>query len=116
MSLAASTTDTEFEKDVLESQTPSVVDFWAPWCAPCRMQAPTLDALSEEFAGRVRFLKINVDENPRTAARYGIQGIPTLLLFHGGQLVETLVGLTPEPLLRRKIQGAFRLAESGSPH
>jgi thioredoxin 1 len=116
MSLATSTTDTDFQKDVLKSETPSVVDFWAPWCAPCRMQAPILDALSAEMSGRVQFLKINVDDNPRTPARYGIQGIPTLLLFRGEQLVETIVGLTPESALRKKIESAFGLIKPNPSH
>lgn len=87
-------TDSSFEQEVLKSAKPVLVDFWAPWCGPCRALAPTIDALAEEKSEKVTFVKVNVDENPKTATSFGIRGIPTLLLFSGGQEVERLIGLT----------------------
>jgi thioredoxin 1 len=81
-----------FEQDVLKSDQPVLVDFWAVWCAPCRMVAPTIDSLAEEYAGRVKIGKLNVDENLTITTRYGIRSIPTLLLFKGGQIQEQVVG------------------------
>jgi thioredoxin 1 len=104
--------DDQFEKEVLQAGTPVVVDFWAPWCAPCRMIAPTLESLSKEMDGKVRFVKINVDENPLQASRFGVQGIPTLLFFQNGELVDTAVGAYPEPMLRDKLAEVFGVEES----
>ncbi|HEY5998829.1 MAG TPA: thioredoxin [bacterium] len=86
-------TDGNFEQEVLKSAVPVLVDFWAAWCVPCKMIAPTLEELGAEFAGKARIAKVNVDENKATAGRYGIRGIPTLLLFKGGELKEQLVGV-----------------------
>jgi len=86
-------TDGNFEQEVLNSAVPVLVDFWAAWCVPCKMIAPTLEELGAEFAGRARVAKVNVDENKSTAGRYGIRGIPTLLLFKGGEVKESLVGV-----------------------
>ena len=86
-------TDSNFEQEVLKSSVPVLVDFWAAWCVPCKMIAPTLEELGAEFAGRARIAKVNVDENKSTAGRYGIRGIPTLLLFKGGEVKEQLVGV-----------------------
>jgi thioredoxin 1 len=86
-------TDGNFEQEVLKSAVPVLVDFWAAWCVPCKMIAPTLEELGAEFAGRARVAKVNVDENKSTAGRYGIRGIPTLLLFKGGEVKESLVGV-----------------------
>lgn len=86
-------TDGNFEQEVLKSTVPVLVDFWAAWCVPCKMIAPTLEELGAEFAGRARVAKVNVDENKSTAGRYGIRGIPTLLLFKGGEVKESLVGV-----------------------
>ena len=87
-------TDSSFEQEVLKSDKPVLVDFWAPWCGPCRALAPTIDALAEENSDKASFVKVNVDENPKTATSYGIRGIPTLLLFSEGKEVERLIGLT----------------------
>ena len=93
-------TDAEFESRVLQSEIPVVVDFWAPWCGPCKMVAPTLDKLAKEQAGKVLIAKVNTDENPDWATRYGVQGIPTMLLFSAGKIVHRQVGALPEPMLR----------------
>ena len=84
--------DASFDNDVLKSDVPVLVDFWAEWCGPCRMMEPTIDAIASDYAGKVKVGKLNVDDNGGTAARYGIRGIPTLLLFKGGQVVEQRVG------------------------
>jgi thioredoxin 1 len=85
-------TDTDFEKDVLGSEKPVLVDFWAEWCGPCRMIAPSVEAVAEEFEGRASFYKMNVDENMNVPQQYGIRGIPTLILFKGGQEQERIIG------------------------
>lgn len=92
MSAAAAVSTAEFDKQVLESEIPVLVDFWAVWCGPCRTIAPAVDAVAEEYAGRAKVYKLNVDENPEIAGRYGVQSIPTLIVFKGGQKVNELVG------------------------
>lgn len=89
-------TDASFEAEVLKSDIPVVVDFWAEWCGPCRMIAPVLEALAQEYAGKVKIVKVNVDENSVSAATYGVRGIPTLLLFKAGNVVDTKVGALPK--------------------
>ena len=84
--------DAEFDQEVINSEIPVLVDFWAEWCGPCKMMAPTVDAVAESYAGKIKVGKLNVDQNGNTAARYQIRGIPTLLLFKGGQVVEQRVG------------------------
>ena len=84
--------DATFDNDVLKSEVPVLVDFWAEWCGPCRMMEPTIDAIASDYAGKVKVGKLNVDDNGGTAMRYGIRGIPTLLLFKGGKVVEQRVG------------------------
>ncbi len=91
--------DSSFEADVLQSQQPVVVDFWAEWCGPCKMIAPTLDEIARELDGQVKVAKINIDENPSTPSRYGVRAIPTLMLFKGGQQVGTQVGVVPKSKL-----------------
>ena len=98
--------DDTFEAEVLNASEPVVVDFWAEWCGPCRMIAPALEEISTELAGKVKIVKVNVDENPRTAAQYGIRGIPTLLLFKGGQVAAQQVGAQQKSKLKAWITGA----------
>ncbi|HZP00192.1 MAG TPA: thioredoxin [Terriglobia bacterium] len=94
-------TDANFEQEVLKSDKPVIVDFWAEWCGPCRMMAPAVEALASEYAGRVKVGKLNVDENQSVTARYSIRSIPTLLLFKDGQIREQLVGATSKENLAR---------------
>jgi thioredoxin 1 len=96
-------TDANFEQTVNQSTRPILVDFWAEWCGPCRRLAPTVDELATDYDGRVVVAKMNVDENPATPMRFSIRGIPTLLLFKGGQIVEQIVGLADKASLKRMI-------------
>jgi thioredoxin 1 len=95
--------DASFEEDVLKSDTPVLVDFWAPWCGPCRMLAPTVDAISEEYEGKVKVGKVNTDENPQIATQHQINSIPTLMIFKGGEVVERLVGALPKEKITEKL-------------
>ncbi len=95
--------DNSFEQDVLQSDQPVLVDFWAAWCAPCRMIAPTVEAIAEKYAGTARVVKVDVDDNPSISQRYGIKGIPTLILFKGGKEEERIVGATSKDALSRII-------------
>ena len=97
-------TDEAFEKTVLESSLPVVVDFWAPWCGPCKMVAPILDKIAEEYAGKLIVAKVNTDEHSEWAMKYGVQGIPTMLLIYDGKIVNRQVGALPEPMLREVIE------------
>jgi thioredoxin 1 len=99
-------TDSAFEKTVLQSKLPVIVDFWAPWCGPCRMVAPTLDKLAKENAGSLLVTKVNTDENPEWAMKYQVQGIPTMLFVADGKIVHRQVGAMPEPMLR-EVVGEF---------
>lgn len=96
--------DATFSKDVLEATQPTIVDFWAPWCGPCLRMAPVFEELAKEYAGKVRFAKLNTDENQSTMMTYGIQGIPTMLIFHGGKVVNQLVGARPKNDLKANIE------------
>ena len=96
--------DASFETDVLQSAQPVLVDFWAEWCAPCRMIAPTVEAVAEKYAGSASVVKVNVDENPNVAQRFGIKGIPTLILFKDGKEAERVVGATSKESLVRLIE------------
>ncbi len=89
-------TDESFQQDVLDSELPVLVDFWADWCGPCRMIAPSVAAIAEEYEGAIKVAKVDVDENPAIPGRYGIVGIPTVMLFKGGQVVERMVGAYPK--------------------
>ncbi len=100
-------TDSTFEHEVLRSELPVVVDFWAPWCGPCRMIAPVMEKLSVELDGKVRFVKLNVDENPIKAGAFGVMSIPTLIFFRDGQVVNRVVGALPEDAMRSQILSAF---------
>jgi thioredoxin 1 len=93
-------TDASFEKVVLQSEIPAIVDFWAPWCGPCRMVAPVLDKLAKEYAGKLLVTKVNTDENPDWATKFGVQGIPTMLFVSGGKIAHRQVGALPEAMLR----------------
>ena len=103
MSSAAAVTDASFEQDVLKSDLPVLIDFWAPWCGPCRMVAPIVDEIAKEFEGRVKVFKLNTDENPNVASQYGIRSIPTLMIFKGGEKVDTVVGAVPKTTLSSTI-------------
>ena len=96
-------TDANFAQDVLQSSEPVVVDFWAEWCGPCRMLAPTIETLASEYTGKVAVGKLNVDDNPETAMKYMVRGIPTVMVFKGGQMVDQVVGLVDKDSLKRVI-------------
>ncbi len=97
-------TDTSFEQDVIGAGEPVLVDFWAEWCAPCRMIAPTVEAVAKEYEGRARVVKLNVDNSPQVAQRYGIKGIPTLILFRDGKEAERIVGAVGKDSLSRLVE------------
>ena len=99
--------DQTFKAEVLEASTPVLVDFWAPWCGPCRMVAPVVDELAGEMAGKVKFTKLNVDDNQASAAQYGIMSIPALLIFKNGQVVQQHVGAVPKATLKTIIDKAL---------
>jgi len=107
MSKPADVTDGSFETEVLKSDKPGLVDFWAPWCGPCRMVAPVVEELSEEYGAQVKFLKLNTDDNVNTAATYGIRSIPTLLMFKGGQPIDQIIGFRPKGDLKKVIDKAL---------
>ena len=100
-------TDETFETEVIGSSTPVLVDFWADWCAPCKIIAPIVEELAEEFDGKVKFAKVDVDSNPQSATNFGIRGIPTLLIFNDGQPVGQVVGAVPKSVLKRKLEEAL---------
>jgi thioredoxin 1 len=105
-------TDAAFEKTVLQSPTPVIVDFWAPWCGPCKMVAPILEKLAMEYEGKVIVAKVNTDENPQWMEKYGIQGIPTMLFVANGKILHQQVGALPEPMLRNLLTQFLEVAGS----
>ena len=104
MSTAAAVTDESFDNEVLQSEVPVLVDFWAPWCGPCRMVAPVVDEIATQYTGQVKVVKINTDENPNVASKYGIRSIPTLMIFKGGQRVDLVVGAVPKTTLANTLE------------
>jgi thioredoxin 1 len=100
-------TDASFDAEVIKSDTPVLVDFWAPWCGPCRMVAPIVDELSDEYDGKVKFVKLNTDDNVKTASQYQIRSIPTLLVFKGGEPVGQIIGFRPKSDLKKKLDGVL---------
>jgi thioredoxin 1 len=108
MSKPIAVSDAEFEKTVLQSEVPVIVDFWAPWCTPCKMIAPMLENIAHEYDGKLIVAKVNTDENPKWAMRYGVQGIPTLLFISGGKAVEQQVGVAPANVLKSKTNALLR--------
>ena len=104
MSKAMPVSDSDFTKEVIESSLPVIVDFWATWCGPCQVMGPLIDAIAEEHEGKIKVLKLNVDENPVTPAKYGIRSIPTLILFNGGEIVERIVGAQPKGTIENMLK------------
>jgi thioredoxin 1 len=96
--------DATFDQEVLKSEQPVLVDFWAVWCGPCKAIAPTVDAVAAKYAGQLKVTKVNVDENTATPSRYGIRGIPALLFFKGGKIADQVVGYVPQEVIEEKVQ------------
>ena len=103
MSHPVEITDATFAEEVVNSDTPVVVDFWAEWCGPCKAIAPIVEELAGEYAGKVKFTKLDVDSNPKTAMNFGIRGIPTLLIFNNGEAVDQVVGAVPKSMLKKRV-------------
>jgi len=99
--------DATFEKEVLQSAIPVLIDFWAPWCGPCKAIAPVVEELSKVYDGKLKVVKMNVDDNPNTPGRYGVRGIPNLILFQGGQVKDQIVGAVPKAHLVKAIDGVL---------
>ena len=105
--MAKQVTDDTFELDVLRADGPVLVDFWAEWCGPCKQIAPSLDEISEELEGKVSLAKVNIDENPETPSKYGVRGIPTLMLFKDGEVASTKVGALPKSKLKKWVESVI---------
>lgn len=108
-------TNDTFTHEVLSSSTPVVVDFWAPWCGPCRMLSPLVEKLASDFEGQAKVGKLNIDDYPEIASQYGIQAIPTLVFFQQGQIVDRVVGVLPQSLLNEKLNALLQANEPSSP-
>jgi thioredoxin 1 len=107
MSKPVEVNEAKFDEMVLKAKIPVLVDFWAPWCGPCRMVAPLVDELANEYEGKVSFMKLNVDDSPKVASKYGVMSIPALIIFKNGQPVSNLVGFRPKPELKKNIETAL---------
>ncbi|HUF54749.1 MAG TPA: thioredoxin [Dehalococcoidia bacterium] len=107
MSKPQNVSDEEWNSEVLMSDTPVLVDFWAPWCGPCRMVAPIVDELATEYDGQVKFVKLNTDDNVATASKYGIRSIPTIMVFKGGEPVDQVIGFRPKSELKKSLDKAL---------
>ncbi len=107
MSKPVAVTDNDFDQMVLQAETPVLVDFWAPWCRPCLMIAPVLDELAGEYDGRLSIVRMDVDQNPKTATKYGVMSIPTLLVFKQGKPISHMVGFRPKAELKRNLDAAL---------
>lgn len=104
MSSVAQVTDSTFEQEVLNSELPVLIDFWAPWCGPCKMVAPVVEEVATQYDGQVKVVKLDTDQNPQVAKQYSIRSIPTLMIFKGGQLVDTIVGAVPKTTLSTALE------------
>jgi thioredoxin 1 len=103
----ANVTDASFENDVLKSKEPVLIDFWAPWCGPCRAIGPVVEQLAKEYEGKVRMVKVNIDDNPRVPTQYDVRSIPTLLLFKDGKVLGQIVGAVPKPKIEELVKKAL---------
>jgi thioredoxin 1 len=107
VSKVVAVSDSSFQQEVLQSETPVLIDFWAEWCGPCKAIAPVIEELAGEYGGKLKVVKMNVDENPDTPARYGVRGIPNLILFKGGTVAQQIVGAAPKPQLVKAIDSVL---------